>query len=114
MRQKNERRGRKDHRRKQARPLKRLLHMEDGEVWSWQVFHGALMVRGPDGVNYKNLHEHFRTWEWIDVCDPCSELGHYIGPGFSPALIKRYIQVVLKDGGKWGREAEWAKHLEMT
>ena len=110
-----ERRNRKNHKatKHYTKHLPRLIHFEKGEVWSWRINkrRNGVIVRDPRGKNRSIHGDVFRArvkWSLEDYCCEwcCPAWG---GPGFKPRVVKRYIQVVFKEGRTWDRVAEWKR-----
>jgi hypothetical protein len=85
---------RKQRRKKEPKPLKRLLHFPDGEVWSWRYMGPYIRVREPDNVTDHNVPVPDITgMTWDDM-----ERGEWKGwwKGIGPQEIKDYITLHLR------------------
>lgn len=97
--------------RKPGKPFKRKVHI-DGEAWTYRIpkNNNGVIVRSPDGLRTEHIpRDHFdlgRTWDynWDNWSDSVI--------GFTPHLIKRYIQTVLLGGKRWDLQAEAKAHLD--
>lgn len=106
-------------RRKPIKHHKRLLHFENGDVWSWRLkrisdhdgnltFEG-IQIRDPKGVDHlaeKKLFVYRIEYDYSDfmcdgpgVCEDCDAPLH--NSAYRPSIIKRYIQTVLLEGQTW-------------
>ena len=104
--------GKRGNKRKPVPPLKRLLHLENGEVWSWVQAGTGVKVRSPEG---KTTYVHSRNFlEAVFLprrdCDSylndwCSGRCYGCLPkfrgGYKPDMLKKYIQTVYKEGKPW-------------
>lgn len=104
--------GKRGNKRKPVPPLKRLIHFEDGEVWSWAQAGTGVKIRSPGG---KTTYVHSRNFlepVFLPRRDCDSYLSHWCSGscygctpkfrgGYKPSVLKDYIQTVFREGKTW-------------
>jgi|APSaa5957512622_1039677.scaffolds.fasta_scaffold35164_2 hypothetical protein len=106
-------------RKQPTKHFKRLLHFENGDVWSWRLkritdhdgmltFEG-IQIRNPSGKDaLADSRDFVRKIEYDrydyvcdgpGMCELCTEPLH--NSAYQPSIIKRYIQTVLIEGQTW-------------